>query len=105
MTGAEKLNEEVQQKAEWRSRLMADVLSNMHDDETRAALLEAGLNQSHSEGVEDAATICDGIVHQSKSAEVRRVAGTIAKALREYDAWNRTTRAHAYEQILNTEKM
>jgi hypothetical protein len=89
------MNEEVQQKSDWRARLMADVLSNMHDEETRAELLIAGLDQAHSEGVEDAAFICDGIAHQAAEPRTRKVATTIAKALREYDARNKSTRAAA----------
>lgn len=84
------LNDEVQQKAEWRARLMADVLGDKFAEETRALLLEAGLHQAHSEGVEDAAYICVAIAHQATNSEVRRVATTIARALRDYDARNKS---------------
>lgn len=86
------MNEEVQQKSEWRARLMADVLSNMHDEEIRSELLIAGLDQAHSEGVEDAATICDGVAHQTKDPTTRRIATTLAKALRDYDRRNKAGR-------------
>lgn len=89
------MNEEVQQKSDWRARLMADVLSNTHDEETRAELLIAGLEQAHTEGVEDATFICDGIAHQSVEPRTIKVATTIAKALRDYNARNKNGRSHA----------
>lgn len=91
--------DEIQQKAEWRSRLMADVLSSAHDDETRCELLEAGLHQAHSEGVEDAAEICDGIARQTSSPQIRAVAETIAKALREYDNRNKLGRSARLSEL------
>lgn len=81
------MNEEVQQQAEWRSRLMADVLSNMHDEETRVAILIAGLDQAHSEGLMDAAWICDQIAARGPST-TRRTADILAKAIRDLDRKN-----------------
>lgn len=98
-----KIDDETQQKAEWRGRLMADVLSNMHDEDTRAELLEAGLHQAHSEGVEDAAVICDRIAHHAESREARKVAYIIAKALRDYDARNKATRGDAGPSVAKEE--
>lgn len=83
---SETIPDEVVQKAEWRARLMGDVLSNMHDDETRAAMLEAGLAQAHEEGLLDAAYICDEVAKTRPNAAI--VASVIAKAIRDLAARN-----------------
>lgn len=79
----------IRQKAEWRGRLAAVMLNKTHDDDTRLALLEAGLDQAHSEGVLDCAEICENIARGSSNLAVVRFAATIAKTLREFDARNR----------------
>lgn len=74
--------EQLQQRAEWRARLMADVLSNMHDDETRVQMLFAGLEQAHQEGMSDAADICDGLAVAKPGTRDATVAFVISNAIR-----------------------
>jgi len=80
------VNDELQQKAEWRGRLIADVLSDMHDEETRVAILEAGLRQAHSEGLHDAIYVIEKIAVERP--DYATALGIIAKSLRKLDRLN-----------------
>ena len=80
------MNDEIQQKAEWRARLIGGVLSNTHDDETRVAMFEAGLHQAHSEGLHDAIYVIEKVAVERP--DYAAALGIIAKSLRKLDRLN-----------------
>lgn len=79
--------DEITQKAEWRGRLFRALLRREHDDETLLAMLEAGLDQAHSDGLQDAADVCQGVA--DAKSDSKRVASVLANAIRELDRRNR----------------
>jgi hypothetical protein len=81
------IDPEVMQKAEWRVRLVRAVLFREHDSETLLAMLDAGLDMAHSEGLLDAVEVCQGVADQS-DGEQRRVALVLADGLRKLNAKN-----------------
>lgn len=88
LTGADA--DEVDQKTDWRSRLVQAVLAREFEDETLVLMLEAGLQEAHSEGVLDAASICERVAEADSPA--RTVALVLAKALRKYNDRNVSNR-------------
>lgn len=81
------MDEEVEQKAEWRARLMGAIIRRDFDDDTLAHMLEAGLNQAHSEGLQDAADICDAIIEARP--HTKPMFSIIANAIRGLDERNK----------------
>lgn len=86
--------DEVQQRAEWRTRLTVAVLERKHDDETLSEMLRAGLNQAHSEGLMDAVHILEQIAKQRPA--YAPVLDIITVQLRKLDEMN----AKISEEIL-----
>jgi hypothetical protein len=82
------IDPDVMQKAEWRVRLVRAVLFREHDDDTLLAMLDAGLDMAHSEGLLDAVEVCQGVADQS-DGDQKRVASVLANALRKLDAKNK----------------
>lgn len=85
--------EEALQKAEWRARIMLAVANQAFDTETLLQMLDAGWEQAHSEGLMDAAYICQKIADSMSDARGIKVAGTLAESCRKLDARNRAGRA------------
>lgn len=84
----QQLNDEFQQRAEWRERLIEAVICRSADDETLVDMLMAAFDQSHSDGLQDAAAVCD---HAGKNnGEAGRAARTLAGLIRELDRMNRS---------------
>jgi hypothetical protein len=84
------VNDEIQQKAEWRARAISDIVLKAHDDETLVEMLEACLNQAHSEGLGDAAYICDKVADDPGIEPVkRRTAKVLARSIRDLDKLNK----------------
>ena len=86
------VSDEIRQKAEWRARWCSDILSHKFDDETLSEMLIAGLDKAHSEGVLDAAEICQRIADGDANERWRNVASIIARSLRDLDRRNRAKR-------------
>lgn len=84
------LDDEERHAVEWRTRLTIAVGTRAHDDEVLVDLLHAGLEQAYSEGVLAAAAICKDVAAGNPAAS--RIAGTLVRAIREYDLMNRTRR-------------
>lgn len=85
--------DELTRKAEWRARLISDIIGRRFDDATLEAMLEAGLHQAHSEGLEDAASVCDGVAAAPGiSPERLRVVAVMARSIRQLDRMNRQGR-------------
>lgn len=82
------ITDETQQKADWRGRLCADVLSNFHDEETKSELLMAGLRQAHEEGLADAAYICECVARDGPRT-TRDTAQVLGDAIRQLIARNK----------------
>lgn len=89
-------DDEVTQKVEWRNRVMAAVLRRQFDDETLFEMLDAGWEQAHSEGVLDAAHICQRVAEGAEDSRGKYVAQTLANACLEYDARNKAGRTPAF---------
>lgn len=85
--------EDCTQRAEWRTRILVAVATGSFDTETLIAMLDAGWDQAHSEGLKDAAEICDGVAASLDDPPRKKVATTLADACRELDARNRDSRA------------
>ena len=84
--------EDVEQRTAWKRRIVSAILNREHDDETLAAMLIAALNQGHSEGLQDAAHICEQIGVQYPGASiVGRTATVLARSIRELDKLNLKT--------------
>jgi hypothetical protein len=84
------VSDEVQQKAEWRARAISGIVLKAHDDETLVEMLEACLNQAHSEGLADAAYICDKVAADPGIEPVkRRTAKVLAGSIRNLDKLNK----------------
>lgn len=81
------LTDEMDQHIAWRMRLATAIVHREFDDETLLTMLHAGLHQAHSEGLNDAAHICETVAVQRPQA--RHVASVLAKAIRELDKLNR----------------
>lgn len=76
------MNDEIQQKAEWRTRLISAILNREHDNETLCTMLEAGLHQAHSEGVGDAVYVIDQVAMQRPDhADVLTILSTSLRRL------------------------
>ena len=84
------MNDEVAQKAEWRTRLIVDIIQRKFDDETLADMLEAGLRQAHSEGLRDAADICQSVANAVQDPGKARAAFILASSIRDLDVRNKT---------------
>lgn len=85
---------ETQQQAEWRARLLVDLMGRRFDDATLVAMLRAGLDEAHSEGLRDAAEICQKVA----DADPKRwgpVASVLARQIRALIKMNRD--AHRQE--------
>lgn len=74
------MNDQAQQRAEWRRRLVAAALERKFDDETLVTMLMAGLEQAHEEGICDSADICRDVAKEAPSAT--RVALVLERSLR-----------------------
>lgn len=85
-------NDEIIQKVEWRTRVLKAVLEQAFDKETLSDMLDAGWQQAHSEGVLDAAHICQNVAAGAADTRGRYVAQTLADSCKKYDAMNRTDR-------------
>ena len=83
------IHPEVQQKAEWRTRLIVAIIERRFDDETLADMLEAGLDQANSDGLLDAAALCHRVADLVSDPNRRHVASTLAKSIMELDRMNR----------------
>lgn len=84
------ISDETQQKAEWRARAISDIVLKAHDNETLVEMLEACLNQAHSEGLGDAAYICDKVADDPEIEPVkRRTAKVLAGSIRDLDKLNK----------------
>lgn len=68
---------EVAERAAWRTRLVIDVLRGTHDKKTIADMVDAGLNQAHREGVEDAIDICDRALSGAMPDVAEIILGTL----------------------------
>src|SRR5262245_40202562 len=84
--------DEITQKVDWRMRVSRAVLERQFDQETLLALLDAGWEQAHSEGVTDAAHICQRIADQAPSPRDRQIAQLLADSCTAYDQKNRADR-------------
>lgn len=73
------MSDEVEQRQAWRQRLIEAVLKREFDDEVLVAMLCAGLDQAHSEGLADAADICRKVAESSPAS--RRVAVVLERAM------------------------
>lgn len=93
------MNEEVAQRVGWRSRLIADVILRKFDDETLADMLEAGLRQAHSEGLLDAADICQSVANAIQDPGKARAAFVLASSIRELDVRNKAVPLDRFNQI------
>jgi hypothetical protein len=87
------ITEDMRQKAEWRARLTVAIASRKHDDATLVAMLHAGFEEAFSEGMQEAASLCDllcegGSINSQRGHTLR----VTAKAIRELDAKNRAGR-------------
>lgn len=76
------LNEQSEQRVEWRSRLIKAIIGREHDDETLIDMLTAGLRQAYTEGVLDCADICDTIAVQAIGERGQFVARVLASSMR-----------------------
>lgn len=83
--------DDMMQKAEWRARLVVDIIARKFDDETLAEMLEAGLCQAHSEGLMDAAYICDKVAEQAVKPASRYAAEVLGNGIRALDIKNKGT--------------
>ena len=81
------LSDEADHHIAWRMRLATAIVYREFDDETLLVMLHAGLHQAHSEGLNDAAHICETVAVQRPQAQ--HVASVLAKAIRELDELNR----------------
>jgi hypothetical protein len=81
-------DEQIKQRAEWRSRLMKAVIGRQHDPATLVDMFAAGLQQAYSEGVLDAADMCDTIAKRTTNERDRYVAGVLAQSMRDYTTLN-----------------
>lgn len=103
-----KIQDEIQQKSEWRTRLVVDVLSRKFDIQILAEMLEAGLRQTHSEGLIDAALVCDDVATMIDSGPKRHTAEVLGRAIRELDRKNKEIEPGGYviiqqiKQLLET---
>lgn len=52
------LSDESQQEIAWKVRLLVDLIGRRFDDQTLEAMLNAGLDKAHEEGIRDAAELC-----------------------------------------------
>lgn len=86
--------EETMQKVEWRVRLVVDLIARQHDDATLEAMLNAGLEQAYSEGLQEAASVCQAVADGPVQAATKHVASTLAASIRELDRRNRRDRAN-----------
>lgn len=92
MTGtaaATRLEAEAEQRSAWRQRLVAAVADRSFDDATLIAMLVAGFDQAHEEGISDAADICGQIGREVIGAS--RVALLLEKSLHRLIQLNRQT--------------
>lgn len=80
------MSDDATQRAEWRIRLVRALVNREHDTETLLAMLEAGLDKAHSEGLQDAAFICQRIA--DSAAPARSVATAVAAAIQDLDRRN-----------------
>lgn len=88
MDDTNELDDESRQAVDWRMRLIEAILNRYHDDETLVAMLEAGLNQAHSEGLISGALLCEDIAGlRIASAPTFLYA---AKCIRDLDALNQS---------------
>jgi len=86
------ITDDLMQKAEWRSRLVVDILARKFDDETLAEMIEAGLCQAHSEGLLEAAEVCQSVADAVRDPAKKHAASVLASSIRELDARNKVTR-------------
>lgn len=80
--------EQIQQRGEWRLRLIKAAIGREHSNDTLVDMLVAGLQQAYIEGVLDCAEMCDVIATRTTAARDRFVAATLANSMREYSALN-----------------
>jgi hypothetical protein len=83
------VTDELLQKAEWRARLIEDVIHRRFDDETLAVMIEAGLSQAYSEGLLDAAEICESVARSVSEPPKRQTASVLGRCLRQLNDLNR----------------
>ena len=94
-----KTRDEIQQKFEWRARLVVDLLSRKFEISTLAIMLEAGLRQAHSEGLLDAADVCETVSLSAENADKRRAAKVLAESIRELDRRNKAIPGGEYSTL------
>lgn len=99
-----KSQDEIQQKFEWRARLVVDVLSRKFDIQILAEMLEAGLRQAHSEGLIDAALICDHVAEMTDRGPKRHTAEVLGRCIRELDRKNKEVEPGDYSIIQQSRK-
>ena len=73
---------------------MVDILARKFDDETLAEMLEAGLCQAYSEGLRDAADICQSVADAVQDPAKRHAARVLANSIRDLDQRNKVSRGH-----------
>ena len=81
--------DQIQQRIEWRTRLVRDILSGEHSADTVWEMLFAGIDQAYSEGILVAADICDDVAHRSNDHNTKRVCIVLSESLRKLDALNK----------------
>jgi hypothetical protein len=81
------MDEDTAHRTEWKQRIVAAVVERRFDDETLGHLIAAGFDQAHSDGLADAAYICDRVAEARP--HTRTVLAVIANAIRDLDARNR----------------
>lgn len=86
------VTDELRQKAEWRARLIEDVIRRRFDDATLESMIEAGLSQAYSEGILDAAEMCQSVAHNVSEAPKKQTAAVLARCLRQLNDMNRRVR-------------
>lgn len=86
-------DDEPSQRAAWRSRLVESVLTKQFDAATTAEMLMAGFDQSHTEGLADAADICRGVADSSDPPV--RAAQILEQSIRKLIDMNNTSNQKA----------
>jgi hypothetical protein len=84
-------DDSIKQRAEWRTRLMRDVIDGAHGKSTLVEMLAAGLHQAYAEGVNDCAEMCETIATRAADHRARRVADVLATSMRDYNRQNNLT--------------
>jgi hypothetical protein len=84
---AAELDDNGVQQLEWRARLVRAVIERKHGDETLVTMLFAGFDQAQSDGLRDAAWLCQRVAEACP--ESARVATVLAENILRLDKMNR----------------